>query len=196
LADLLAADPQSPAVLLKAGKDHLARSELEAAERCLIDALQILPEYTEAHWMLAGLYRRTKRPAAAAESMLHVLRCPPCFGGEAPKCLHWLQRYRDDEFPHLADDPLWQARHRITFKTGVTHNDDYLIYRDAIAWYMNAGKFFEGITLRLTYAALMQGETHPFQERYGFTMSGHLQQLKADFLRAGLEERANAVFVQ
>jgi hypothetical protein len=190
LTELLQADPRSPARLVRSARECLGRNALEQAERHLRLALAVLPEYTEARGLLAGLLRRLRRQDEAIEEMLHVLGCPPCFGGNAEQCLGWLQRAGDD--PRFAHDPLGRRRRELTLEVGTAN--DYRIYEEAITAYLGQGRFFEAVTLRLTSGQRMLRETHPFQERQGFTWSGHLRQLKAELALAGWQERAEAIF--
>src|SRR5262249_29262451 len=80
-AELLALDPESPYRLVANADLAVGRSEWEAAEALYLRALARLPEYTAAHFGLAVLYRRWRRPVDAARSMLEVVRSPMCFSG-------------------------------------------------------------------------------------------------------------------
>ena len=56
------------------------------------------------------------------------------------KCLHWLQQAREEQAAAVRDDPLFQARQRLTFASGVPANDDHRIYDEAIDVYVEQGR--------------------------------------------------------
>jgi hypothetical protein len=101
-----------------------------------------------------------------------------------------LQQARSDPSGLVANDPLFQARERLTFASGVTTNDDYLIYDEAVEAYMAQGKHVDGIQLAIRYGELMMGETTPFRERYSFTPIRHRARLRDLLQRAGFDQRA------
>jgi tetratricopeptide (TPR) repeat protein len=70
----LSLDPSSPSALKAMAAQFSGAGDLEAAITCLEHALQMLPEYTEALFMLGNLYRRQKRLPEAAHGMVEVLK--------------------------------------------------------------------------------------------------------------------------
>jgi tetratricopeptide (TPR) repeat protein len=207
-AEQLLQDEGSPFLLVANADAALAQNEPELAQALYSSAVQILPEYTSAHYGLAVLYRRTRRMGEALRAMVAAIRCPACFRGASfwadeylplehvnrqdfhRKCLYWLQRVRTDPSGLVADDPLFEVRDRLSFASGVTTNDDYLIYEDVINEYVRRGKPVEAIQLAMRYGELMMGETTPFRERYGFTLKRHRTRLRELLNAAGLADRS------
>lgn len=210
VSERLKKDDRSPFLLVANADASLGRNELDQAESLYRKALDELPEYTAAHYGLVVLYRRMRRPREALHWMLETIRSPACFRGASfwadeylpakhvnrsdfhRKCLHWLQQAKSAEGVD-AEDPLFQARQRLTFAAGVTTNDDYLVYDEAIDAYVRHGRAIDAVKLAMRYAELMMGETTPFRERYGFTMERQRTRLQQLFKAAGLESRARLV---
>lgn len=200
-------DERSPYLLVANGDIALGANDLDRAESLYLKAVEALPEYTAAHYGLVVLYRRRRQIAEAIQWMVEAIRLPLSFRGASfwsstylptdqvnrhdyrRKCLVWLQQARPGQAATVASDPLFQARERLTFAYGVTTNDDYLIYDEAIERYIQQGQAVNAVKLALTYGELMEGETTPFQERYGFTIPGHRQRLLRLFRAANLESR-------
>ena len=127
--------------------------------------------------------------------MVETLSCPLCFGAteDRRKCLQSIQRLRDADFPDLADDPLWQHRHRLTLQTGGKHSSDIAIYEEAVAEYLKQGKGVHAVRLRILIGELMGRETISFRERYAYTLERHIELLRAELEQAGLHERTTAL---
>lgn len=185
----LSLDPDSAAALKSAAAQLIKTGELELAAAHLEHALQVLPEYTEALFMLGNLYRRQRRLPEAAQKMLEVLSVPLCFGGDREKALQSVKRLRDEDYPELGSDPLWSQRQRLTFATGVKRNDDFNIYEEAIVEYLRQGKGILAVRLRVLVGELMWSETISFRERYGYSMKKHRQLLRDEIGQAGLTPR-------
>lgn len=185
----LSLDPNSPAALKSAAAEAMKVGELEAAAAHLEHALQVLPEYTEALFMLGNLYRRQRRLPEAAQKMVQVLSAPVCFGIDREKALQSVKRLRDEDHPELQSDPLWSQRQQLTFATGVKRNDDFNIYEEAVAEYLRQGKGVLAVRLRVLIGDLMWGETVSFRERYDYTMEKHRQRLRSEIEQAGLKDR-------
>jgi hypothetical protein len=194
--DLAALDPHSPHLLLAAARESFRAGDLAITEERLKLSLDLLPEYAEASFALAQLYRRRHEMAAAAVALLDALGAPLCFGGYdlREKCLRSLQGLKDDILPER-QDVLWRERKRLTLKTNVKHNDDYLIYEDAIAAYLASGQGVRAVWLRMLVGELMLWETISFQERYGWSKEKHRDDLRRDMTRARLDSRLQAVSV-
>jgi tetratricopeptide (TPR) repeat protein len=193
LDQLLDLDPNSPHLLMLAARRALQIGDLGESARLLPRALERLPEYTAALFLLAQVQRRQSDIRGAATAMLEVLTSPQAFlepGWDAPraKCLGWLKRMRDDVLPDCPD-PLWKARHRLTFITGVKWNDDYLIYEDAVEEYHALGWGTRAVRMRILIGELMSGETVSFRDRYGWSREMQRTKLAADLQRAGLPPR-------
>jgi hypothetical protein len=187
-------DPRSPQLLLAVAREALRVGDLPQGEHSVALALDLLPEYGEAAFVLSQFYRRQQRFTQAAEALLVAISSPLCFGGGYDlrlKCLKALQRMNDDLI--TGDDVLWRERRRLTFKTGVKLNDDFRIYEEAIEAYTAVGAGTRAVWLRMLVGELMEMETVSFQERYGWTTTKHRQDLRRDLLRAGLSTRVAAL---
>lgn len=188
--DLAELDPHSPYLLLEAARDALRTGELTTCERHVKHALRLLPEYAEASFTLAQLFRREHQLEYSAAALLNAITSPLCFGGSAlrDKCLRMLRVLRDD-FILAQDNPLWRERKRLTFQTGVKQNDDFRIYEEAIEWYLATGDGMHAIRLRMLVGELLWLETVSFQERYGWSVQKQHEDLRRDIARAGLDTR-------
>lgn len=210
IAERLKRNERSPFLLVANADAALGRNELDLAENLYLKAVKEVPEYTAAHYGLVVLYRRLRRPMDAVHWMLETIRSPVCFRGASfwadeylpddhvnrcdfhRKCLYWLRQTRSAEGVD-GEDPLFIARERLTFAAGVTTNDDYLIYDEAIDAYVRQGRPLEAVKLAMRSSELMRCETTPFQERYGFTMERQRAQRVQVFKAAGLESRVRLV---
>jgi hypothetical protein len=184
-------DSQSPHVLLMSARDALRSGDLAQCERTAAQALDLLPEYGEAAWVLSQAYRRQQRFEEAARVLLIAIGSPFCFSVGYDlrlKCLKALQGMKNDLLAD--DDPLWRERQRLTFRTGVKQSDDFCIYEEGIESYFAAGAGVHAIWLRMLVGELMLMETVSFRERHGWSPTDHRQKLRRDLLRAGLSARA------
>lgn len=206
-AERLRRDERSPYLLVANGDAALAAGDLDRAESLYLSAVKALPEYTAAHYGLVMLYRRRRQTEETARWLVEAIRSPLSFCGASfwsstylptdhvnrydyrRKCLVWLQQVQLERAAAVASDPLFQARERLTFASGVTTNDDYRIYEEAIESYVRQERPLDAIKLAMTYGELMRYETTPFQERYGFTVPGHRQRLLGLFRVAQLDSR-------
>jgi hypothetical protein len=187
-------DPWSPQLLLSAARECLRTGDLAQGEHSVVQALELLPEYGEAAFVLSQFHRRQQRFAQAAQALLVVIGTPLCFGGGYDlrlKCLRALQGMKDDLV--TGDDVLWRERRRLTFQTGVKQNDDFRLYEEAIEAYLTAGAGTRAVWLRMLVGELMSLETISFQERYGWTPTQHQADLQRDLLQAGLAARVPAL---
>ena len=185
----LSLDPDSPVALKLSAAEATRTGDVESAARLLENCLEVLPEYTEAILMLGNVYRRQGKSLEAARKLVEGLGAPLCFGGDRQKALQSVKRLRDGDHPELLDDPLWAQRQRLTFATGVKHNDDFIVYEEAIATYLNQGKGIRAVRLRMLVGELMWFETVSFRERYNYTFERHRQLLRDEMEQAGLTAR-------
>lgn len=206
VAERLTQDDRSPYLLVANADLAVAQNELDRAESLYLKATEALPEYTAAHYGLVLLYRRQRKPREATKAMLDTIRSPLAFRGASfwaetflptenvnrtdfrRKCLLWLQASSSTD-PVVADDPLYQARHRLTFANGVKEHGDYLVYDEVIEAYLKQERCLDAVRLTMTYGELMMCETTPFRERSGFTLSGYRARLKLVFQQAKLMDR-------
>ena len=208
LAERLAVDPGSPYLLTAMADVASAAGDVDRAEALYRQALDRIPEYTAARIGLALLLRRNRRGVEALGQMLKALRSPiPLWGtfgfsNEAlptdrvnrddyrRKFLDWIQRTKPTAAGEHADDPLYQARDRLTFATGVKENDDYKVYGELIDAYIARGEPIEAVGLAMVYNELMVGETVSFREREADTETTQRARLMKTLQAAGLTPRA------
>jgi tetratricopeptide (TPR) repeat protein len=189
--DILKYDPASPYLLALAAEEKRQEGDLPEAMHHARRAIEAIPEYTDAWFVLAQAYRQQRDVAASIGAMLETFVSPLYFGewDWRLKCLGWLQRFRDDQYPGC-EDPIWKVRTQLTLATGVKWNDDYLRYEEAVEAYHALGEGLKAVRLRLLIGGLMRGETVSFRDRYQWSREIHFQKLRADCIRAGLVERA------
>lgn len=208
LTERLAKDPGSPYLRTAVADLASAAGDVDRAEALYRQALDRIPEYTAARIGLALLLRRNRRGVEALGSMLKALRSPiPLWGtywfsDEAlitervnrddyrRKFLYWIQRTKPSAAGEHAADPLYQARDRLTFATGVKENDDYKVYGELIDAYIARGEPIEAVGLAMVYNELMAGETGSFRERQAETEATQRARLMKTFQAAGLTARA------
>jgi hypothetical protein len=106
------------------------------------------------------------------------------------KFLYWIQRTKPNAAGEHAEDPLYQARDRLTFATGVKENDDYEVYGDLIDAYIAQGDPVEAVGLAMVYNELMAGETVSFRERNAETETVQRARLMRPLQAAELTSRA------
>ena len=161
-------DPLSPLACLHAAREALTSQSFEVAIFHLEIALTILPEYTDALCLLHRQYRRLQRNEDAIKIVIQAIISPSCFGRITPDIFQWFSKQREASLD-IKRNPLWQNREKLTMRFGGTkHNDDYLILKEAIDFYLEETDWISAMTLMQTYAGYMYWETISFQERYGF----------------------------
>lgn len=187
-------DPRSPQLLVALGREALRTGDLTLCEQSILTALDLLPEYGEAAYVLSQVYRRQRRLAQAAQAMLVVIGSPLCFGGGGDlrlKCLRSLQGMRDDVLP--GDDVLWRQRQRLTLRADAKYNEDFHIFEEAIGWYLASGAGARAIALKMLVGELLARETLSFQQRLEWTPATQRRDLEGDLRRAGLVARISAL---
>lgn len=192
--ELLHLDPDSPALLLARAAEYRHPQLLDEAERLLVRALRVLPEYTAAWWELVQIRRRGRAPAAAQiEAMVNCITSPMAFGPvDRGKCLAWLKRLPDAADPQNPD-PVWRRRAQLTFAQGVRENRDHEVFAECIQAYHDQGLHPRAVRLRVVLGEMMGEETVSFRERAGFTWPAHWAALRDDLRRAGLDARLPAI---
>lgn len=194
---LLALDDASPALLLQAAhglfaRGHVSATEAEQCEKYLRRALQVLPEFADASFALSNLLRRVGDIEEAASVAVEGLCSPPSFStrwDDRLKALAWLQSLRDEQAPRLTDDPLWRGRARLSLKSGEKFNDDFALYEESIAKYLEQARGARAIRLRVTVGELMSSETSSFRERCFYSGEKHLELLRREIEVAQLQAR-------
>ncbi len=209
LAERLAIDPDSPYLQMAVADLATSEGDFDRAEALYRAALDRIPEYTATRIGLALLLRRNRRGVEALGHMLKALRSPiPLWGtfwfsDEAVlgarvnrndyrrKFLYWIQRIKPKAAGEHVDDPLYQARDRLTFASGVKETDDYKIFDELIDAYIARGDAVEAVGLTMVYNELMAGETISFRERNAETETTQRARLMKSFQAAGLGPRAD-----
>jgi hypothetical protein len=192
--ELLHLDPDSPALLLARAAEYRHPQVLDEAERSLVRALEILPEYTAAWWALVQVRRRRRAPAPELiDAMVSCITSPLAFGpADRRTCLGWLRR-----LPDAADaenrDPVWLRRARLAFAEGARDNGDYAVLDECMAEYHARGQSLRAARLRVLYGEMMGAETVSFRERAGFAWPAHWDAMREDLRRAGLDARLPAI---
>jgi len=163
-------DVRSPRVLFELAKQKVQAQAVGDAVRLLEEAVDVLPEYTDALCLLWAQYVRQGRREEALATALRAIIAPPSFGGRATKPLKWLRGQTGT--PTIDGDSIWQARAQLKLSYGgAKENGDYAVYRTAIEAYLDASQYVHACVLMQTYAELMGAETIAFQERHGFVQA-------------------------
>jgi hypothetical protein len=182
----------SPAVWCAHAEEALKHGDLEGAERCAVQALDLFPGFTAARFVLVKTLRRGRRTQEAGREMLQTFRSSACFGAGRHECMRWLQQM-PDEAVVAPEDPLWEHRRSLTLATGVKRNDDFLLYEELIAEYLVRGMGECAVALRQAVDEMYQGETVSFRERYGYSDDEFFRRSAAEMEAAGLHQRAEAI---
>jgi hypothetical protein len=189
-AELLPLDPKSPPLLLRRAQElwNSKKPDIDAAERVIFMALDVLPEYTAAWWELAKLRRRwSTSPMDLLEAVVNCLTSPLAFGHfDSVKCLEWLKR-----LPIEGTDPLLRHRDRLSFTEAAA--GDYAVYDEAIEEYHAQGLSVRALRLRVLYGELIAAETENFRQRSNFSWQKYWDRLRDDCRRAGLDARIDAL---
>ncbi|KQW54166.1 tetratricopeptide repeat protein [Variovorax sp. Root411] len=163
-------DARSPRALFELAKQKVQAQAVDDAVRFLEEAVDVLPEYTDALCLLWAQYVRLGRREEALAVALRAIIAPPSFGSRATKPLRWLQGQASAST--IDGDPIWQARALLKLSYGgAKENGDYAVYRTAIEAYLDASQYVHACVLMQTYAELMGAETIAFQERLGFVQA-------------------------
>jgi len=182
---LLEADAQSPHLLMLSGKAAIAQRRLELAEKHLLAALAVLPEYSEALGLLALVYRQMGQHADSAAMAMEAITSPHCFGVADRKRLSgWIRQMRDSTY--TGNDPLWRMRGTLEFSQDGEGDADYSAFEPLVEAYHVAGLGQRAVRLRITVGEMMSRETAAFQERAGWSGGLWREVLRDDLKRAGI----------
>jgi hypothetical protein len=181
-----------PKGLVAMATDAAREGRVDDAEAALRRAIELLPEYGDAHIALAGVLRRQRRPGEALHHDLAAIGCPQCFTSRRTDAVRRVAGAGDDVAPELADDPLFARRRELTFATGVKENADFDRYEEIIAALHSRGEPARAVSLRVLVGELIATETTAFQERRGWTAGGHVRTLTTE-IEAHLPARIPAV---
>jgi len=178
----LTVDPASAIALFRAARTANGAGQAQEARLLLEQAVEIVPEYTDAQALLATVHRRLGQNEEAMRAAVQAVISPPCFGRRPVQQLHWLKSL--SKAPEdLERDPIWRTRQRLRLVFGgAKANDDYAAMEAAIESYLGRGRPLRAVTLMQTYAELMSRETTSFAERYGFNGTSFLNRQRDIFL--------------
>jgi tetratricopeptide (TPR) repeat protein len=192
--DALPQDPDSPALLLDRARRVLHEENLGEAQGLLAHALDVLPEYTEASFLLARICRRQRDLEATRAALLAVLTSPDSLCARVEptreKALAWFQALRGGDLSG-GDGVLWRERRRLTAGYSRMSPNEYAIYEEAIAAYHAAGQGTTAVRVRVLIGEILyrQGAT------FAWIPEAHARKLRADIEKAGLDLRARALSV-
>lgn len=178
----LSVDPTSPVALFHAARTANGAGQAQDARLLLQQAVEIVPEYTDAQALLAAVHRRLGQNEEAMRAAVRAIISPPCFGARPVQLLRWLGSLSTAS-QDLERDPIWRTRQRLRLVFGgAKTNDDYAAMETAIESYLEDRRPLRAVTLMQTYAELMFRETKSFQERYGFNGPSFLNRQRDVFL--------------
>lgn len=90
-----------------------------------VQAVEIVPQYTDAQALLAAVCRRLGQNEEAMRAAVQAIISPPCLGTRPVQLLRWLQSLAKAP-EDLERDPIWRARQRLRLVFGgAQSNDDY-----------------------------------------------------------------------
>jgi len=178
----LSVDPASPVALFHAARAANGAGQAQDARLLLQQAVEIVPEYTDAQALLATVCRRLGQNEEAMRAAVQAIISPPCLGTRPVQLLRWLQSLAKAP-EDLERDPIWRARQRLRLVFGGAQcNDDYAAMEAATESYLERRRPLRAVTLMQTYAELMSCETKSFQARYGFNGPSFLNRQRDIFL--------------
>jgi len=178
----LSVDPASPVALFHAARAANGAGQAQDARLLLQQAVEIVPEYTDAQALLAAVCRRLGQNEEAMRAAVQAIISPPCLGTRPVQLLRWLQSLAKAP-EDLERDPIWRARQRLRLVFGGAQcNDDYAAMEAATESYLERRRPLRAVTLMQTYAELMSCETKSFQARYGFNGPSFLNRQRDIFL--------------
>lgn len=205
---LLTLDPLSPYYLCAAGDICLSRNDIDGAERYYRLSLEQLPEYVAAHFGLASVLRRLRRPEEASLHLRETLLALQAFYGGSfwadnslpgtfrndwnRKAFSWLKRTKTFH-PSLMEDPFINHMDQLTFETGLAHNPDMDILEQLEEEYLQADAPAEAVRIWQLVGDRAAAETTSFRERYSLTPATYGTHLAELYDLAGNPLRAELV---
>ena len=158
---LLEIDDASPSILLSVARTALSKRDFATAEKYVIRATQILPEYYDAWALLAELRQQKHDRTGFIEAALRAISSPLSFA--ANDRIKLLAAIQDLPSSAAADrkDPIWKRRKSLTFTS------NYYQSRD-IEHLIKAGDEFHaaGQYLRVVQIVLLIGDLMGYQDRF------------------------------
>ncbi len=204
---LLLLDETSPYYLCAAADVYLTENDVEAAEQKYRESLGHLPEYVAAHFGLASVLRRQRRPEEATIHLRKSLIGPLAFYGGSfwsdtslpgrfrndwnRKAVMWFQQSKTLH-ESLVDDPFAKRISELTFRTGLSDNPDIDVLQLIVEEYATAGSYSEAARIWNLIGDRAAMETTSFRERYNLnpltygSRLAELLELSGNNLRAAL----------
>jgi tetratricopeptide (TPR) repeat protein len=196
----------SPFRNVAVGDMHLSDGRLDAAEHHYRRSVELLPEYTAAHYGLGYLYRRLRRTEASSLHLRLALLCPLVFWGGsfwadhilpgsfrndwARKALYWIQQIKAPD-PSLTDDPFYRSMSRLTLKTGLAKSEDVDVLMSVTDEYEVRGDYVAASLIWMNVGERGAMETTAFRERYALTPASYATRLSRLWRSAGIVRRAD-----
>lgn len=185
LEDALSIDAMSPICLKYMGDRWRQESNFEFAKDYYLKALSSLPEYGDASFALAMLYRSQQQHNLAIPYFIDAFTAPFYFSKEQEKILRILRLYDDDSF-HDNKDPIWTRRQKIKLDDGDKYPTFHHVLNEVIEEYLQLGEYRRVIGLRL-FLGLFARADERLINRY--QLSDHQRLLRKELEIAGLERR-------
>ena len=167
LREAVTMDDKSPVCLKYLGDSYRKTRNIALAEECYKKALLVLPEYGEASFALAMLYRSELNNHLAIPHFIDAFTAPFYFIKDKAKILQLLSRYSDDNL-YDKNDPVWKRRYMFKLDEGEKYPNFHRIINEVIEEYMEKGEFKRAIGLRLflgTFARSDERLVHRYQLR-------------------------------
>ncbi len=198
---LLEIDDSSPSILLAVARTARSAGDLVTAEKFVVRATELLPEYSDAWQLLAELRQQAHNQPGFIDAALRALSSPFSFGArDRGKLLISLQELPDSACaePH---DPIWTRRRSLTFSDNFYESPDLPLLTDAIAEFHSARQYLRAVHLQLLFGDLIDqqdcflireyvaGHTTAFQDRSRLPWKGFRADLRQAHIAANLTAR-------
>lgn len=203
-AELHALDKDSPFRNCVMGDLFVAANQFDEAEQHYKKALARVPEYGAAHFGLAFLLRRQRRPEEMSLHLRGALLAPLTFSGSHFWSEHWLPGKFRSDWPKkallwlqkekqvdnsLIDDPFVKSISKINLQTGEARSSDIEIWLPMVDDLIRGGRSIDAVYLWIMIGDKAARETTSFRQRYDFTPQSYGERLAELFAVAGLDRR-------
>jgi hypothetical protein len=185
LEDILTIDNHSPICLKYLGDQYREEKNISAAIEYYRRALFVLPEYGDASFALAKIYRSQRDQHLAIPHFIDAFTAPFYFSKDKDKILHLLKGYNDDSLYDMKD-PLWKRRHLIKLDEEEKHPSFHHLLNEIIDEYIELKEFQRAIGLRLFLGNFAQSDER-LSHRY--QLSDHRKLLRKNLEDAGFNGR-------
>lgn len=185
LEDALLIDPESPVCLKYAADRYRKNESFDLAKEHYLKALISLPEYGDASFSLAMLYRAQRESSAAVPHFIDALASPFYFSKEKEKAIKMISSYKDDCL-YDTQDPIWKRRHSLKMNDEEKNPHFFQMFNEIIEEYMDRKEYRRAISLRIYLGALAH-KNERLCRRY--SLKDHQQLLRQNLEMAGMEKR-------